>query len=548
MSKDGETMKQDAAGEDANAGEPAVGVRRATAGVDESFRALADAMPQIVWITRPDGYHEYYNKHWWDYTGLTYEEARGEGWNLLLHPEDRPRAIETWGRCLASGEAYEIEYRFRRATDGAYRWFLGRALPQRDEGGAILKWFGTCTDIHDQKMAEQALRQAKEESEKVNRAKDQFLAMVSHELRTPLNAILGWTQLLQMDVLSDEERREAVLTIENNAKLQAQLVEDILDVSRIINHKLRLDRRPVGPHGVIRAAIDGVRSAAQAKRIRIVYEPRAIDALVLADAGRLQQVVSNLLTNAIKFSHEGGEVRVELDQVQSAARVTVSDDGIGIAPAFLPQVFERFQQADAEDRHRHGGLGLGLAIVRHLVEQHGGTVRADSEGLGKGATFTVLLPVAAVRTEAVSEPAADRPVPAGALSQVLKGVRVLVVDDEASARELVTLALTKHGADVEAVASVAEGLEKLPVVRPDVLVSDIAMPEVDGYQFITRVRELAEDQGGRVPAVALTAYASNDDRTRALAAGFDVHIAKPVETVELVAKVARLSAGAAAAG
>jgi CheY-like chemotaxis protein len=397
--------------------------------------------------------------------------------------------------------------------------------------------------------AEGALRRAKDESEKVNSAKDQFLAMVSHELRTPLNAILGWTQLLQMDVLTESERREAIRTIENNAKLQAQLVEDILDVSRIINHKLRLARHPVAPHGVIRAAIDGVRSAAVAKRIRVGYEPRTVGTLVLADAGRLQQVVSNLLTNAIKFSHDGGEVRVGLEQVQSAVRITVSDDGIGIAPEFLSRVFERFTQADGEDRQRHGGLGLGLAIVRHLVEQHGGAIRAHSEGLGRGATFTVLLPVLAVRPEGMADVSQDRPVPLPpAANDVLKGVRVLVVDDESSARELVSLALQKHGAQVEAVASVAEGMTMLPQIRPDVLVSDIAMPEINGYQFIAQVRGLSDTQGGRVPAVALTAYASNDDRTRALAAGFDLHIAKPVETAELVAKVARLTAGSLSSG
>jgi signal transduction histidine kinase/ActR/RegA family two-component response regulator len=416
---------------------------------------------------------------------------------------------------------------------GSLRWEL-RTLREQVQG------------LRETAAGAEAMRRAKEEADELNRAKDQFLAMVSHELRTPLNAILGWTQLLEMGALEGEqERRDALGRIAGNARVQAQLVEDILDVSRIINNKLRVTTKPMPPDLAVRAAIDALSPAAMEKGVRIEYQAEPSGALVSADEARLQQVVWNLLTNAVKFSPKGGVVRVKLERAQSAVRIRVSDEGCGIPQEFLPHVFDRFSQSEAGEARHLGGLGLGLAIVKHLVERHAGTIRAESPGKGRGATFTVMLPVVSVRGEEGSAAAAAKParMTAGEAAQRLRGLRVLAVDDEASARELVSAALKKYGADVEVVESAREGLERLSVWRPDVLVSDLAMPEMDGHQLIEAVRKLGPEAGGNTPAVALTAFASADDKSRAVAAGFDVHVSKPVETRTLIEVISRLGRG-----
>ncbi|MFO0899819.1 MAG: PAS domain S-box protein [Pirellulales bacterium] len=510
---------------------------------ERMFRELADALPQIVWITRPDGYHEYYNQHWWTYTGLSYEEAKGEGWNRLLHPEDRPRAIARWRQALDTGEPYEIEYRFRRASDGEYRWFLGRALPLCGDDGQIVRWFGTCTDIHDQKQAAQDLQQAKELAEGANRAKDQFLATVSHELRTPLSSILGYSQLLKLGLLAEQEVNEAVEAIERGAKALAQLVEDILDTSRIMNGKLRMEMKPVDMRTVVRNAIEAVRPLASEKGIDVVEQADEGPYVVQGDAQRLQQVVLNLLTNAVKFSAEGQTVRVLLDRTpldedQSRVQVSVVDEGVGIKPDFLPQVFERFQQADSSNVRQHGGLGLGLSIVKHLIEQHGGLAEAESAGEGQGATFSVSLPALPVESkhlQVLTLATAEAPVAVGALA----GVKVLVVDDAPLARAIVESTLRKYGAQIVAANSVSQALAVLQDFTPDLVLSDIAMPGQDGYSLIEQLRS-SDGPLARVPAIALTAFASVDDRSRASAAGFSAHLAKPVEPRELVAAVQRL--------
>jgi CheY-like chemotaxis protein len=376
------------------------------------------------------------------------------------------------------------------------------------------------------------------EAQRVNRVKDEFLATLSHELRTPLNAILGWARLLRMGKLDDSAKRRAVETIERNALSQAQLIEDLLDVSRIISGKFRVEVRPVDMPAVTEAAIDAVRLAAEAKAIALV--PRIEHVPTLAgDATRLQQVVWNLLSNAIKFTPKGGRVEVHLLRVESHVELLVTDDGPGIRADFLPYVFDRFRQADGTSTRAHSGLGLGLAIVRHLVELHGGSVRADSEGEGKGAAFSVRLPIASVRPKLGDDlhrdsiPELDGPLPLG-------GLRVLVVDDETDARELVAAVLTEAGARVTAVGSVREALEIVEQTRPDVLVSDIGMPAEDGYTLIRRIRAM-EKAVGRIPAAALTAYATLQDRTRALSAGYSTHLPKPIEPAELTAVVASLA-------
>jgi signal transduction histidine kinase/ActR/RegA family two-component response regulator len=388
---------------------------------------------------------------------------------------------------------------------------------------------------------------ARQEAESANRAKDEFLATVSHELRTPLNAILGWAHMLRANRLDQATQSRALETIERNAKSQAQLIEDILDVSRIVTGKLRLDVRPVELAPVVEAAIDSVRPAADAKEIRIeaILDPRA--GPVSGDANRLQQIVWNLVANAVKFTGKGGRVQVLLERVQSRVEIIVSDTGQGISEEFLPYVFERFRQADATSTRRYGGLGLGLAIVRHLAEMHGGVVTATSPGEGHGATFTVKLPVIAAHSDDLIS---DRVHPAaggdiGSLSTpALDHVKVMVVDDEPDTREMLRVMVRQFGAEVKTCSSSAEALELLKEWKPDVIVSDIEMPDEDGYELIRKVRQEEAATGSRViPAVALTAYARVEDRLRALSAGYQMHLSKPAEPAELAIVIASLAGG-----
>jgi PAS domain S-box-containing protein len=403
-------------------------------------------------------------------------------------------------------------------------------------------------DISDRKQAEEELARlfkceqaARAEAEAANRTKDEFLATLSHELRTPLNAMLGWARLLRTRKFSESTTARALETIERNARLQTQLVEDILDVSRIIQGKLHLYVRPVELIPVIEAAVEAVRLAAEAKAIQLesVLDPAV--GLVLGDPDRLQQVVWNLLSNAIKFTPKGGRVEVQLQQMDSQAQVQVSDTGIGIHHDFLPYVFDRFRQADSTSTRPHGGLGLGLAIVRHLVELHGGTVQATSSGEGQGAIFRVNLPLMAVRLQEGLEWSLPKlnAVPLD-VPLTLKGIRVLVVDDEADARDLLITVLEQYGAEVEAVASAEAAIASIIQFKPDLLVSDIGMPGEDGYALMRRVKILAVEQAHEIPAIALTAYAREDDRRRALLAGFQRHMSKPIEPLELIKAVASL--------
>ncbi|HVF42870.1 MAG TPA: ATP-binding protein [Pyrinomonadaceae bacterium] len=395
-------------------------------------------------------------------------------------------------------------------------------------------------------QAEQATAQAEE----ANRAKDIFLATLSHELRTPLTAVLGWARMLHEMNLDEETARHGLKIIERNAEAQNQLVRDLLDVSRIITGKLRLETTSVELAPVVESALDSVRQAAEAKDISLGFESGAGPEVVSGDPDRLQQVVWNLLSNAIKFTPKGGRVGVTLGREGSDVLVRVSDTGQGISQEFLPYVFERFRQADGSTTREHGGLGLGLAVVRHLVEQHGGRVAAESGGEGHGSTFTITLPVAAVRVAAsrgtgsgpLREAGGKRPAASPAVGKPLSGVRVLVVDDQPDARELLALVLERAGAAVRTAATADAAVNLLRAEPADVLVSDIGMPGEDGYKLVGRVRALPASEGGRVPAVALTAYATEEDRRRALDAGFEEHVSKPVEPSALVAAVAALAA------
>jgi PAS domain S-box-containing protein len=384
-------------------------------------------------------------------------------------------------------------------------------------------------------------RHARAEAERASQMKDEFLATLSHELRTPLSSILGWSQVLRGGGRNPGDLEKGLDVIERNTRVQTQLIEDLLDMSRIISGKVRLDIQPVQPMSFVEAAVETVRPAAEAKGIRLetILDPHA--GPVSGDPNRLQQVVWNLLSNAIKFTPKEGKVQVILERVNSHVEISVADTGMGIEPKFIDHVFERFRQQDSSTTRRYGGLGLGLSIVKHLVELHGGTVRVESAGEGRGATFSVHLPIAVVHRPGSSprvHPKTSEAFPREIKALDLAGITVLVVDDQPDARELVARVLADCNARVLTAGNAEEALALVQSERPDVLVSDIGMPEVDGYELLRRVRALGAARGGKVPAVALTAFARSEDRTRALRAGFVVHVAKPVEPSELIATVA----------
>lgn len=445
----------------------------------------------------------------------------------------------------------ENHQRSRQEIQFNNHWFCVTIDPVFDQDELFTGAVYILTDITERILAQEERNQlllseqeARATAEASNRLKDDFLATLSHELRSPLNAMLGWTNLLMTRKFDEATIKRAIETIDRNAKSQAQLVEDLLDVSRIIQGKLRLNVRPVELVNVINAALDTVRPAADAKKIRLqsVLDPNA--GAVAGDFDRLQQVAWNLLSNAVKFTPKGGRVQVCLQRVNSHVEMIVTDTGQGINPDFVPYVFERFRQADSSSTRTFNGLGLGLAIVRQLVELHGGTVCAESQGNGQGATFTVKLPLLPIRIEVNKDerihPADSPRLPFDNLPN-LNGVRVLLVDDEPDARGFLIAALEECGAEVVAVGSVSEALATISHLKPDVLVSDIGMPIEDGYSLIRQLRQLTAEQGGQIPAIALTAYARAEDRMKAIAAGFQIHIPKPVEPAELVTVVASLA-------
>jgi PAS domain S-box-containing protein len=504
----------------------------------DDTRAILDSALDAVIGMDERGHVTFWNPRAAEIFGWSESEALGRSLaELALRPGDRAAFAERLARALESGQPGDLGRRTDllalRRDRSHFPAAMSMALRPR---GAGLHFTAFVADITEHKQALQAEQAARRDAEDANRAKDEFLATISHELRTPLTAIVGWAQILRAGDLAEAEEDKALSSIERNARAQAQLISDLLDVSRIVTGKLHLELHPVSPVQVVEAAVDTVRPTASARGVDLAMELDRTVGRVAGDAHRLQQVVWNLLANAVKFTPRGGRVRVRARTEGAQAVISVDDTGAGIKPEFLPHVFERFRQADVSAARMHGGLGLGLAIVSHLVELHGGTVTADSPGLGQGSTFTVRLPLAPV-----AEAAAAVSAPAAAVTgqDALSGVRVLVVDDASDIRDMMRTVLTMRGADVHLAASADGALKALAGERFDVLVSDLEMPEIDGYELMREVRRRPDAR--LLPAAALTAYARPEDRTEALRAGYQLHLVKPIEPEDLVAAVAALA-------
>jgi PAS domain S-box-containing protein len=510
--------------------------------------ALIDLSYEPIFFWDVDGGIVEWNKGSEQLYGYSREEAIGRRSHELLRTQF-PTSLDDYQCELERDGLWSGELRHKTRDD---REVIVESRQQLIESRGQRLVLETNRDITERKRAEQEREQLlaqehllRAEAEKASRVKDEFLATVSHELRTPLNAILGWSTMLSKGTIDESITLRGIEAIERNAKAQAQLVEDLLDVSRIISGNLRLDIKLITLASVVRAAMDSVQPAAQAKDIQLQMIVDPVADKVEGDAARLQQVIWNLLSNSIKFTPSGGHVTVHIDGTTSMAQIMVTDTGDGISSEFLPFVFDRFKQADSSITRKHAGLGLGLAIARHIVEMHGGTIKAQSEGNGQGAIFKVNLPRLVVSTsDAVATDSAKGVAPREVLTSTdlpnLRGVRILVVDDEADARDMLRTLLQEFGAEVTTASAAREALDVLSAWKPDVFVSDIGMPEDDGYTLIKKVRALSPEQGGTTPAIALTGYVRVEERTRALTEGYQIFVPKPVEVSELAKLIASL--------
>jgi PAS domain S-box-containing protein len=668
---------------------------------EQRYRYLTDAMPQIVWTAQPDGHADYFNRRWFEYTGLTMEQTLGLDWQPVLHPDDVASCLERWAKAVETGEAYEIEYRFRRSSDGRYRWHLGRAVPMRNESGEIVKWFGTCTDIDDHKQAEDALRFIAEASEMLassldyettlgnlarlsvprladwcvvhiveedgslqqlaaahadeskiavlkelrqlypsspdvahgyplvvrtgkpeliheitdslltefsrdekhlellrslglkstlcvplvargrilgaiafataesgrlydsaslklaedlahraasavdnarlykearqsNRTKEDFLATLSHELRTPLTPIIGWVHMIRQRMLEADDLEHGLAIVEKNSQSLARLINDLLDMSAILSGKMRIEKVPVSIDEALREAVETIRPLAETRNINLeVRYCEGQRVIVNGDRTRLVQIFWNIMANSVKFSDTGGSVRVTCEADEREVSAIITDEGQGIAPEFLPQIFERFSQADSSKTRAHGGLGIGLALVKSFTEAHGGSVMVESAGPGRGSRFTVRLP----RLTSPLKPAESVPTPVARPSGSEKA-SLLVVEDSPDTLEMLSRTLRLRGYWVTPCESAAEALSAARTAAFDLIISDIGMPEVDGYELIGRLRQIHGLSA--VPAIALSGYAAKQDIASALAAGFDAHLAKPVDPDDLITQIEEL--------
>ncbi|MGC3990325.1 MAG: ATP-binding protein [Chthoniobacteraceae bacterium] len=530
-------------------------LRKGRADSDADRAGISEAVPDFIWSCDELGQLTYANQRCLDFHRTTPEEVRINGWQKLVAESDIPLLAQVFADATQEARAFEVEAR-SVAHDGEVRWFLHRGVPIKKSNGEILRWIGTSTDIHQRKLVEMereklllAERLARSQAEAAGRIKDEFLGTLSHELRTPLTAIVGWVHIFQNETVSTDDFKEGVSVIDRNCRAQIHLIEDLLDMSRIITGKIRLDVQLVDLPPVVRAAMESVQPSADARGVELVSVIDTENTTVRGDPGRIQQIVWNLLSNAVKFTPRGGRVEILVHRVRSNIEISVSDTGIGISNEFLPYIFERFRQADSSTTREYEGLGLGLSIVKQLVELQGGSVTARSEGKGKGSNFLVSFPMPAVLLKEVTY--ATNPPQNGAVDGThaprateLQGIRVLVVDDEPDSRDVVRRILSRSGATVAMASSAAEALDELQHTRYHTIISDIGMPEMDGYELIRKIRALTPDQGSQTPAIALTAFAHADDRRRAIQAGYDVFVSKPVDPAELTVVVDRCASRA----
>ena len=500
------------------------------------FRLIADAMPQMVWVTRPDGYHEFYNRRWYEFTGVPEGTTDGEAWNGMFHPEDQERAWATWRHSLATGEPYEIEYRLRHHT-GEYRWTLGRALPVRNEHGDIQRWYGTCTDIDalkrlmdERESLLQRERAARADAETANQAKDRFLAVLSHELRTPLTPVAMAATAMEMDPRLPYEFREDVEMIRRNVDLETRLIDDLLDLSRVTSGKLRLNRLPTNVHRVIRHVLETVGPELHEKQLRVERELKAKNDLVDADPARLQQTLWNLLKNAAKFTPAGGSVVIRTSNHERQLLVEVVDSGKGIPPDVLPRIFDPFEQGTAEVTQRYGGMGLGLSIAKAVVDLHGGVIRAASDGAGKGATFSVTLPLGQERRELPSGSGAD------AAEAEMRPLRLLLVEDHADTAKMLVRLLRLDGTEVQWTSTIGAAVELARCEPFDVVVSDLGLPDGSGHDLM---RQLCSER--TVAGIAMSGYGMEEDIRQSREAGFQEHLVKPVNLPQLREAIKRVA-------
>jgi len=500
----------------------------------------------MVWITKPDGAHEYFNKRWYEFTGMPEGSLGGPGWAELFHPEDDQRVRAHWKKSLATGALYEIEYRLKSRA-GDYCWFLCRALPVRDEAGRIINWFGTCTDIEGVKRVEEALRHANASAESANRSKDHFLAALSHELRTPLTPVLITAATLQEDERLPAEVRGQLAMMERNIALEARLIDDLLDISAISTGKLHLHSQLCDTHSLIRLALEMVQDAALTKEIKLVCELRATRSSVLTDPARFQQIVWNLVRNAVKFTSPGGQVAIRTTERAAGNTfwlcLEVTDTGIGIAPELLEKIFRPFEQGAVTGDHRFGGMGLGLAIARAIVELHGGKISAHSPGINHGATFVVELPGAVVPPPSPSDDGNTATSftkfersKTGTAPTTGNAPRILLVEDHASTLQVLSTLLRRDGYEVLPATNVAEALAQVAAQPCELVISDLGLPDGSGIQLM---RQLRTNYGLR--GIALTGYGMEEDIARAREAGFAAHLVKPIQVAELRRILADLS-------
>jgi len=496
------------------------------------FRTITEAMPQMVWSTRADGYHEYYNRKWYDFTGVAVGSTDGDGWDNIVHPDEQATTWEVWRHSLHTGEPYEIQYRLRHHS-GQYRWALARALPVCDDDGKILHWFGTCTDIHDQKLAEDALREAA-------RRKDDFLAMLAHELRNPLAPISAAAELMELVQLPPQRIKQTSQIINRQVRHLTALVDDLLDVSRVTRGLVQIERSPQDLKLVAAAALEQVTPLLETKRHHLSVSLTSEPACVLGDEKRLVQVLTNLLNNATKYTPDRGHIHLAVEADESRIVLRVKDDGVGIASQLQPRVFDLFTQAERSADRTQGGLGIGLALVKSLVELHGGEVRCSSAGMGQGSEFTVLLPRLAESQAVASE------LPPHQLPYTAKPLKILIVDDNADAAMMLALYLKAVGHDPTVERTPSAAIAAASALLPDVCILDIGLPEMDGYELALRLK--TQQATPQVALIAVSGYGQEQDRQRSMEAGFAFHLVKPVDTAKLAFLLSTLQSNAISSG